>query len=151
MLALKTRNLPISDWERVLPDALHSVRSILCASTNCSPHERLFNFQQRSTSGQSLPSWLMSPGPVLIRRNVRQSKYEPLVDEVNLLEANTHYAHVQFPDGRETTVSTKQLSPAGSNEVNQLEPTQLEANSPNQLINSNDYPINRISNVDEII
>ena len=111
LLALKTRNLQVSELEKVLPDALHSVRSLLCTSTNCSPHERLFNFQQKSTSGHSLPSWLMSPGPVLMRRNVRQSKYEPFVDEVNLLEANTHYAHVQFPDGRETTISTKQLAP----------------------------------------
>ena len=54
-----------------------------------------------------MPSWLMQPGTVIIKRNVRRSKYEPLVDEVELVEANPRYAHVIFPDGRETTVSMK--------------------------------------------
>ena len=49
-----------------------------------------------------------------MKRNVRRSKYEPVVDEIELIEANPHYAHVRFPDGRETTVSTKQLAPAGT-------------------------------------
>ena len=44
---------------------------------------------------------------VLMKRNVRWSKYEPQVDEVELVKANHHYAHVKFPDGREATVSTK--------------------------------------------
>ena len=39
-----------------------------------------------------------------MKRNVRQSKYDPLVDEVNLIEANPQYAHVRLPDDRETTV-----------------------------------------------
>ena len=56
----------------------------------------------------------MQPGTVLRKRNVRRSKYEPLVDEVELAEANPHYAHVKFPDGREATVSTKQLAPTGN-------------------------------------
>ena len=48
-------------------------------------------------------------------RNVRHSKYELLT--VELLEANPHYAYVRLPDGRETTVSVKQLAPAGSNPI----------------------------------
>ena len=56
----------------------------------------------------------MQPGTVLRKRNVRRSKYEPLVDEVELVEANPYYAHVKFPDGREATVSTKQLAPTGN-------------------------------------
>ena len=80
-----------------------------CASINCTPHERLFNFQCRSTSDHSIPSWLNSPGPVLIKRTVCQRKYDPLVDEVDLIEVNPQYAHIRLPDGRETTVSTKQL------------------------------------------
>ena len=43
-----------------------------------------------------MPSWLMQPGTVIIKRNVRRSKYEPLVDEVELVEANPRYAHVIF-------------------------------------------------------
>ena len=42
---------------------------------------------------------------------MRNSKTDSLVGEVDLLEANLHYAHVRFPDGRETTVATKHLAP----------------------------------------
>ena len=37
-----------------------------------------------------------------------EKKY--LVDKVNPIEANPHYAHVRLPDGHETTISTKQLA-----------------------------------------
>ena len=43
-----------------------------------------------------MPTWLMSPGPVLLRRFVR-TKGEPLRDEVELLDANPTYAHVRYP------------------------------------------------------
>ena len=49
-----------------------------------------------------------------IKRQVRTSKTDPLVDEVELLHANHHYVHVRYPDGRETTEATKHLSPKGS-------------------------------------
>ena len=55
----------------------------------------------------------MTPGPVLLRRNVRHSKYEPLVGEVTLLEGNSAYAHIRLPNGWETTVSTRHLAPTG--------------------------------------
>ena len=61
-----------------------------------------------------MPSWLIKPRTVLRKRNVRRSKNEPLVDEVELAEANLHYVHVKFPDGRKTTVSTKQLAPTSN-------------------------------------
>ena len=87
LLTLKSGNLSANSWERVLPDAPHSI-------IHCTPHERLFNFQRRSTSGHSIPSWLNSPGPVLMKRNVRQSKYDPLVDEVDFTESKrTHSMH----------------------------------------------------------
>ena len=89
LLALKLRDLPIIEWERILPDALHSTRSLLCTATNATPHERLFNFQRRSANVSSMPSRLMQPGTVLRKRNVRRSKYEPLVDEVELVESES--------------------------------------------------------------
>ena len=110
-LALKTRELPVSCWQDVLHDSLHSIRSLLCTTTNATPHERLFTHQRRSTSGTSVPTWLTTPGLVLLKRQVRKSKFDPLVDEVELLEANPKYAHVRFPDGREDTVATKFLAP----------------------------------------
>ena len=117
VLALKTEDLPTSYWQEVLLDALHYIRSLLCTATNATPHERMFSYQRKSTSGVSIPSWLTTPGPVLLKRHVRNSKYDPLVDEVKLLEVNPQYAHVQFPDGREDTVLIKHLAPLGHKEV----------------------------------
>ena len=58
-----------------------------------------------------MPTWLTERGNVLLKRHVRQNKNEPLVDEVQLIDANSHYAHIKFKDGRETTVSTRHLAP----------------------------------------
>ena len=44
---------------------------------------------------------------------MRHSKTEPIVDEVELLQANPQYAHIRYLDGRETTVSMRHLAPAG--------------------------------------
>ena len=114
-LTLKSEGLPTSQWEKVLPNALHAIRSLLCTATNETPHERFFLFNRKSATGTTLPSWLSSPGRVLMRRNVRSSKYDPLVDEVELLDCNPMYAHVRLQDGRETTVSLHQLAPVGFN------------------------------------
>jgi len=113
LLALEARNLAVSQWEHVLHEALHSIRSLLCTSTNTTPHELLFNYERRAYSGTSIPSWLLSPGKALLRRFVR-SKTDPYVVEVDLLETTPTYAHVRFPSGREDTVSLRDLAPAGT-------------------------------------
>ena len=110
-LALKTKSLPDTEWEYVLAEALHSIRSLLCTATNCTPHERMFNYHRRSTLGNTLPSWLLRKGPVLLRRNVRNSKYDPLCDEVELLETTPSYAHIKYPNGTTQNVSLKHLAP----------------------------------------
>ena len=61
-----------------------------------------------------MPTWLLTPGPVLLKRRVRTGKNGSLVDEVQLLQANPQYAHIQHTDGRETTVSIRHLAPPGS-------------------------------------
>ena len=53
-LSLRSKKLPQSRWQEVLPDVLHSIQTLLCTATNCTPHERLFTFQRRSGSGTSL-------------------------------------------------------------------------------------------------
>ena len=58
-----------------------------------------------------MPSWLITPGPVLLKCHVRTSKDDPLVDEVELLQANPQYAHIRYADGRRTTVSIHHLAP----------------------------------------
>ena len=97
-----------------MAEALHASRSLLCTATNATPHERLFKFNRRSTTGITLPAWLSHPGKVLMKRYPRNNKHEPLVDEVELLEANPQYAHIRKSDGREATVSLKHLAPKDS-------------------------------------
>ena len=110
-LSLHTHSLPVVAWEKVLSKALHSVRSLLCTSSNATPHERFFNFQRRTGLGTSLPSWLTEPGPVLLRNNQRAKKTDPLVHEVELIHANPTYAHIKHSDGKESTASLKDLAP----------------------------------------
>ena len=97
----------------MIPDALHSIRTLISVSTNCTPHERLFQYQRCSATGCNMPSWLSTLGQVLLKKHVRKSKYDPLVEEVELIEANPQYAHVRHPNGRETTVSIRHLAPRG--------------------------------------
>lgn len=110
-LSLRSKRLDATDWERALPVALHSIRSLLCTSTNATPHERMFSHPRRSPNGVSLPAWLMVPGPILIRKNVRNSKFEPLVEKGELLQSNPTYSYVRYPDGREGTISNRHLAP----------------------------------------
>ena len=90
---------------------LHSIQSLLCTATNKTPHEHFFRFPQQSSSGASIPTWMATPGPVLLKRCVHSSKTDPIVDKVELIQAIPHYAYAWYPDGRETTVSAKHLAP----------------------------------------
>ena len=110
-LGLRTQCLNQRFWEKALPGALHSIRSLLFTSTNETSHERLFNFEQRSTSSMGLPTWLTEMGSKVLLLNFVCSKANPLVQEVKLLQANPNFAHVCYPSGRENTVSIKDLSP----------------------------------------
>lgn len=151
LLALKSRDLPISSWETVLPDALHSIRSLLCTATNATPHERIFLYDRRSTSGTTIPNWLINPGPVLMKRGVRSSKYDPLMDEVELLECNPQYAYVRLPDGREEMVSLRQLAPMPP----ETQSVDTSSNSPSsehnlqqsETISNSDPPVDITKNI----
>ena len=110
---MKACGLQIKNWQLVLRDALHSTRSLLSTATNGTPDERLFNFSRKSASGSTIPTWLLTPSAVLLKLHVRQSKTEPLVDQVELLQANPQYAQIRYPDGRESTVSIRHLAPMG--------------------------------------
>jgi len=99
------KHLPEERWESVLLEALHVIRSLACLSTNETPHERLFRFSRKAMFGAALPSWLLSPRTVLLRRFAR-NKGEPLCDPVELIEANGNYAVIRHRDGQESTVST---------------------------------------------
>jgi len=154
-LALRQHQLGIKSWEQMLPDALHSIRSLISTATMQTPHERFFTFQRRSSTGHAVPSWLCQPGPVLLKRNVRHSKYEPLVDRVHLLEANPQYAHVRFPNGRETTVSIRHLAPVSSGEIGdpgqeQLIPDSVSSSTPATRATQPELPDQNSSNAPSI-
>ena len=108
LLALRSKKLPLTHWENVLTDVLHSMRSLLCNATNCTPHERMFLHSRKPFNCVSLPSWL-KPGPVYVKCHVR-NKNGPLVEEAELIEANPHYAHVKLNDGKEIYVSLRNLA-----------------------------------------
>ena len=78
----KSRKLPVTHGELVMTDALHSIRSLLCLSINCTPHERMFRHTRRSVGGMSLPSWLKL-GPIYVKRHVR-NKGDSFIDEAQL-------------------------------------------------------------------
>ena len=138
MMALKTRGLPVTCWQDVLPDALHSLRSLLYTATNCTPHERFFKFERRNSTGVCVPTWLSVPGPVLLKRHIRTSKTDPLVDEVQLLQANPQYAHIWHADGREATVSIRHLAPCGDTPLQDNPPTDSAALPPNGAGNTDE-------------
>ena len=69
------------------------------------------NFQRHSVLDVSVPSWLTSPGTVLVRRHARLSKYEPLVKQVDLIHATPQYAHVRYKDSRKTSVLLRDVAP----------------------------------------
>ena len=110
---MHSHKLDISNWDEMLPTALHSIRSLLNTSTNCTPHERMFNYQRRpgSIGSEILPSWLINPGPVLLRNFKKSNKNDELVERVELLEANPHYALIKDQRGITNTVSVQDLAP----------------------------------------
>ena len=89
-VALRTNNLPIQQWEKVLPDTLHSIWSLLSTATNITPHDRFFNFPHHSSQGSSVP-WL-TPGSVFLHPFVRSNKNDDLVGEVELTDVNPTYS-----------------------------------------------------------
>ena len=63
--------------------------------------------------GTNNPIWMTEPGPVYVRKHVRD-KYDPVVEEMELLCANPNYAVVRLPEGREVTVSSRNVAPTYS-------------------------------------
>ena len=108
---LHSRQLQPSLWETVLPEALASLRSLLCTATGSSPHSLLFTFPRRGTQGFSLPGWL-SAGKQAYMKNFARCKDDPLVRPVRILQViNPFFARVEQQSGRIDTISTRDLSP----------------------------------------
>ena len=144
-VTLHSRKMPLSQWESVLPDALHSIRSLLCTATNTTPHERMFNFSRKSTSGKSIPSWV-KPGPIYVKNHTRKTKYDPPVSPATLLHANPTYAHVRLPSGVETTVSMRDIARQPDDTMVENPPTSTD----NDLTDQNEIHESSQSSVTEL-
>ncbi|GAA54164.1 hypothetical protein CLF_112441 [Clonorchis sinensis] len=55
------------------------------------PHGRFTPFTRRSGSGISLPTWLTVPGPILLKRNDQEFKYDPPVEKVELVFCDSQF------------------------------------------------------------
>ena len=111
LLSLKSHNLQITEWELVLPEVLHSLRSLINTTINVTPHELFFGFSRRSVCGTSSPAWLKPGNPVFLCKFVHQSIADPLVEKVDLVHVNPSYAFIKYNDGRESSVSLRDLAP----------------------------------------
>ena len=142
VLALHVKRLSLTHWEYVLPNVLHSFRSLLCTATNCTPHERMFCHDRKSYNGVSLPSWV-KPGPIYVKNHNRNNKSDLLVEEAELLEANPQYAYVRLEDGRKIPISLRDLAPKAvtfneENHVNNYDAaTEPSLHEQNETVNNN--------------
>ena len=107
-------------------------------------YKRLFQYQPRTASGCDILSWIFSTGSVWLKKHVRNSKYDSLINEVELNEANRQYAHIRHSTGTEITVFICHLAPkvdenniAEQNIVKEtiIEPAIAEHNIANDLHN----------------
>ena len=62
-LATRQHLLPIKAWEKVLPDVLHSLRSLINTNTMEMPHERMFRHLHNTATGCT------ETGPMLLKRH----------------------------------------------------------------------------------
>lgn len=111
-LALASNNMPIDKWEMVLDDALNAQRSLLCTSTNSTPHDRMF-FHGRTPTVNTIPTWLLNEKYVNVRKHLR-NKNDPKVEKVELLTAGPQYSYIRYPNGRVDTVSNRDIAPVNN-------------------------------------
>jgi transposase InsO family protein len=113
-LCLASDGLEPKHWEKTLRSVLHSIRTLVCTATNQTPHERIFRFERRTLTGHALPSWLLNKERALVRKQVRQSKYDDWVEECDILHVTPTYAQIRTDSGKEQTVSLRDLAPLPS-------------------------------------
>ena len=70
----------------------------------------------------SLPSWMTTGSKAFMKSFVRHSKSDPLVDEVEIIHVNRNYAQIRYPNGREMTVSLRNLAPCPQKDTADEEP-----------------------------
>jgi hypothetical protein len=87
----------------------------------------MFKHLCKTATGYTVTLSLSHP-PILLKKHLRNNKYELLVDEVQLIDSNAQYAHIRYPDGRDTTVFLGHLAPKSfspiNHQINHIEPTE---------------------------
>ena len=109
-LHMLENNLSPGQWTESLPEVLSVMRSLLSTATNETPHQRLFKYPRRFVGQSTIPDWMFESQNAYLRRHVR-SKQDPIVDPVKILEVNPYFTYIQRPDGRQDTVSNRDLAP----------------------------------------
>ena len=71
-------------------------------------------------AGPGPRSALGAPGRVYVRKHVRD-KYDPQVDEVDLLHANQSYAVVKYPERSDVIVSAWNVAPTATTLSNEYQ------------------------------
>ena len=118
---------------------LHSWRSLLCTATNEIPRDHVLKFSRRSMFDTNTSIWMTESGPVYVRKHVRD-KYDPVVEEMDLLYANQNCAIVRSAEGREVTVSARNIAPTPAGRE--------EANESQSLSQSNKIPFSTLERTD---
>lgn len=79
----------------------------------------MFTHVRKSTFGESMPTWLQTVNKIL-KRNFNRTKYDPLVEEIELIEPNLRYSVIHLGGGREVTVSNRHIAPSGEQVIAML-------------------------------
>lgn len=69
----------------------------------------MFIHVRKYYNGSPLLTWLTQPSPILMKNHIHVTKYESIVQEVELTGTNSDYAHIKLSIGRETTISIPHL------------------------------------------
>ena len=89
--------------------------------------------------GAKAPSLVTEAGLVYVRKHVRD-KYDPVVEEIDLLHANPNYAVVQSLEGREVTASARDIAPTPAGPG--------DAKDSQSLLQSNETPFSTLERTD---
>lgn len=72
---------------------------------SCQAHRRLYSFTGDDQQVEHQKGFL--------KKHVRNSKNDPIVEDVDIVGVNLHYALIRNKNGNESTISMKCLAPGG--------------------------------------
>ena len=90
----------------------------------------------------------MKPGPVYVKCHVG-NKNDPIVEDAELIEVNTQYAHVKLNNGRKINVSLRNLAPNPvANAANNINLSSHSDDTENTILPQSDNESNSFSQPD---